>query len=197
MYYPGVPANGTQVEKQGIYVPAPSPYAQAPSAYPQGALPPGMSPPGIAARYAAGPQAYAVVSQSGLTGYTHTPGVSLSYPHAYSTMPGMSTASPAYISAGQYPGGVSYAQTALGPRSMPPSPYGAPPIQAGAPLIAAGYSAVPGAIPAAQAAQAQAAAQNRSYQIGTMAAYPPGFPVPTAGSAQVPYHGATSFVPPY
>lgn len=197
MYYQGVPANGNQAEKPGIYVPAPSPYAPAPTGYPQGALPPGMSPPSITARYAhaAGPQAYAVVSQSGLTGYT--PGVTPSYPHAYSTMPGMTTASPAYISAGQYPGGVSYAQTALGPRTIPPSPYGAPPLQAGAPLIAAGYSAVPGAIPAAQAAQA--AAQNRSYQMGahTMAAYPPGYPMPTAGSAQVPYHGATTFGPPY
>lgn len=184
MYYPGLPANGGQgAEKPGIYVPAQSPYAQSPTAYPQAAMPP----PGLTTRYAASPQAYAVVSNAGLTGYSS---VSPSYPSlaAYSSMPGIPTSSPAYISAGQYPAGVTYAQTALGPRSMPPSPYGGPPLQAGAPLIA-GYSTVPGAIPA------QATA--RSYPVGTMAAYPPGYPHPAAGSAPIPYHGAAAFGPPY
>lgn len=189
MYYQGVPANGSQgPEKPGIYVPAQSPYGTNPSAYPQGAIPP----PGLQQRFAS-PQAYAVVSNAGLPGYTT---VSPSYASlaAYSQMQQMASASPTYISAGQYPGAVSYPhhQSAMGPRSMAPSPYGGPPLQAGAPLFA-GYSAVPGAMQGAQTA-----AGARSYPVGAhaVAAYPPGYPLPQAGSVPNPYHGA-QYGPPF
>ncbi|CAL1541084.1 unnamed protein product [Lymnaea stagnalis] len=182
MYYAGLPANGSPniagqgADKPGIYMPAPSPYGPTPTGYPPSQ--PGL-PPGLAPRYAAAPQAYAVVSNTSPTGYTTISPAYHSLP--YSSLQGIPTSTHAYISAAQYPG-MSY-QTAMGPRSAPPSHY---PVQAGAPLIA-GYSPMPGAMPAPTA---------RSYPVGHMAAYPPGYPLP-AGSAPIPYHGATAFGPPY
>jgi hypothetical protein len=176
MYYSGLPANGSQgipspgADKPSIYMPAPGQYAQAPAGYPP--TQPGL--PGLTPRYAPAPQAYAVVSNGSPTGYTTISPAYHSLP--YSSLQGMGASTHAYISAAQYPG-MSY-QTALAPRSAPPSPYPAP-VQAGAPLIAAGYSTIPGTI------QAPA---GRSY---TVAGYPPGYPLPS------PYHGAAAYGPPF
>lgn len=175
MYYSGLPANGSQsispsgADKPSIYMPAPGPYATAPSGYP----PTQAGLPGLTPRFAPAPQAYAVVSNGSPSGYTISPAY---HSLPYSSLQCMPTSTHAYISAAQYPG-MSY-QTALAPRSAPPSPYPAP-VQAGAPLIAAGYSTIPGAIPAPA---------GRSY---TIAGYPPGYPLPSA------YHGATAFGPPF
>ncbi|KAH9515663.1 hypothetical protein Btru_011681 [Bulinus truncatus] len=176
MYYTGLSTNsgptisGQPVEKTGIYVPAPSPYA--PAGYPPGQ-------PGLAPRFAAAPQAYAVVSNTSPSGYTISPAF---HSMPYTGLQGIPTSTHAYVSAAQYPG-ISY-QTALGPRTGAPSHY---PIQAGAPLIAASYSPMPGTMPGPAA---------RAYPMGHMAAYPPGYPLP-AGSAPIPYHGAATFGPPF
>lgn len=172
MYYSGLPASVTQsitspvADKPGIYVSAPAPYGPTHAGYPP--TQPGL--PALAPRYAAAPQAYAVVSNGSPAGYTTITPAYHTLP--YSSLQGIPSSTHAYISAAQYPG-MSY-QTALAPRSAPPSPYPAP-VQAGAPLIAAGYSAMPS--PSA-----------RSY---TVAGYPPGYPLPTA------YHGAAAYGPPF
>ncbi|XP_013094678.2 atherin-like [Biomphalaria glabrata] len=180
MYYTGLSPNsgpnvsGQTVEKQGIYVPAPSPFA--PSGFPpsQQVLPPGLAP-----RFAAAPQAYAVVSNAGPTAYTISPAY---HSIPYTSLQGIPTSTHAYISAAQYPG-MTY-QAALGPRTAPPSHY---PLQAGAPLIAASYSPMPGQLPAPAA---------RPFPVSHMTAYPPGYPLP-AGTAPIPYHGAATYGPPF
>uniref|UniRef100_A0A0B7AX76 Uncharacterized protein n=1 Tax=Arion vulgaris TaxID=1028688 RepID=A0A0B7AX76_9EUPU len=169
MYYSGLPTNGSQSispsggDKPSIYMPAPGTYAAAPAGYP----PTQAGLQGLTPRYAPAPQAYAVMSNGSPTGYT-------TISPAYHSLPYSSLQGHHYISAAQYPG-MSY-QTAMAPRSAPPSPY---PVQAGAPLIAAGYSTIPGAMPAPGA---------RSY---TVAGYPPGYPLPAA------YHGAAAYGPPF
>jgi len=183
MYYQGLPPNGGQGAEKPILV-APSPYGQAQQGYPQHAAMQAQAHPGLTTRYAAQPQAYAMVSNPGLAGYSSMP-PSYSYPSmaAYSSIPGLATSTPGYISASQYQASMMAQQ-----RSLPPSPYGAPPMQAGAPLIA-GYSAVPGAMPAHT--------QQRSIPMG-VPGYPPGYPMATPGQAPLPYpHGAAAFGPPY
>lgn len=180
-YHQGLPSNGGQGAEKPMLVPSPYP---AQPGYPQhtmGAMPH----PGLTARYATAQphQAYAMVSNPGLAGYSSMP-PTYSYPSlaAYSSMPGLTTSTPGYISASQYQASMMAQQ-----RSMPPSPYGAPPMQAGAPLIA-GYSTVPGAMPAHT--------QQRSIPMG-VPGYPPGYPMASPAQAPLPYHhGAAAFGPP-
>lgn len=177
MYYAGLQANGTQsITSPGADKPAsiymPPPYGPAPSGYPPAA----QSLAGLTPHYATAPQAYAVVSNGSTTGYTISPAY---HSLPYSGLQCIPTSTHAYISAAQYPG-MSY-QTALGPRSAPPSPFSAP-VQAGAPLIAAGYPPMTGGIPAPNA---------RSYTIGAVPGYPPGYTLPAS------YHGAAGYGPPF
>uniref|UniRef100_A0A0B7B5S9 Uncharacterized protein n=1 Tax=Arion vulgaris TaxID=1028688 RepID=A0A0B7B5S9_9EUPU len=179
MYYTGLSSNGSQsITSQGadkptnIYMPAAGPYGHVPAGYQQAQ--PGI--PGLAPRFAAAPQAYAVVSNGSPTGYTTISPAYHSLP--YSSLQTIPTSTHAYISAAQYPG-MSY-QTTMAPRSAPPSPYPAP-VQAGAPLFATGYSTMTGGIPAPA---------GRSYTIGGVPGYPQGYPLPAA------YHGAT-YGPPF
>lgn len=180
MYYAGVPPGGNQSlnspggETPSIYMPAPGAYGPAPTGYP----PAQHGHPALAARYAAAPQAYAVVSNGSPTGYTT---ISPAYASMqYSGLQCIPTSSHAYISAAQYPG-LAY-QTTLAPRSAPTSPYPAP-VQAGAPVMAAAYSTMPGGIPVTAA---------RSYTIGTVPAYAQAYPHPAA------YHGgAAAYGPPF
>ena len=195
MYYSApVPANGNPVaaEKPNIYVPTPNPYGQAPTGFPHSSsLPPPCLP---IHRYAAAPQAYAVVStpNPGLTGYTMSP--AFSSLAAYSQVAGISTST---APASQYSAGVPFTQEPLAaPRSVPPSHYGGQPLQAGTPLIA-GYSPVPSAMPTNHAFCHVPSAAARSFPVGTIAAYPPGYPTPAQGSAPIPYHGVATYSPPY
>jgi hypothetical protein len=178
MYYAGLSPNGSQsitsqgADKPNIYMSAAGPYGPAPAGYP----PTQAGHPGLAPRFAAAPQTYAVVSNGGSTSYTPISPAYHSLPYSMQSIP---TSTHAYISAAQYPG-MSY-QTALGPRSGPPSPYSTP-VQAGAPLFATGYSTMTAGMPAPG---------GRSYTISTVPGYPQAYALPAS------YHGAMTYGPHY